>query len=515
GSKYGLIEDLEEARLKYQPLEIINGPLMEGMKKVGELFGNNQLIVAEVLQSAEVMKAAVLHLEQFMEKNSGAQKGTMLLATVKGDVHDIGKNLVDIIFSNNGFEVINLGIKVLPQTLINAFKKHQPTLIGLSGLLVKSAQEMVVTAEALKEANIKTPLFVGGAALSEKFTYSKIAPKYNGLVCYARDAMMGLKLANQTVDPKEYEQLIEEVNQKREQLQNSNPILNISDNETAKTASLTIVHENNKPAPPDTQLHVFDAISLEKMWLYINPSMLYSRHLGLKGRLEDLLANQYAKAISLHQSVREMQDMILTKKLFSCRAIYQFFRTNSENNSLFLYDAKGHECANFHFPRQKGKEDRCLADLVAPQILQIKDYLGIFVTTCQGNEKPIRELADDLKNQGEYLKSHILLALAIETAEATAEWLHQKMRGMWGFADNPNITIRDLFSARYQGKRYSFGYPACPNLEDQAILWKLIEPQKHIGVELTDGFMMDPESSVSALVFHHPQAAYFSVLSNQ
>lgn len=514
GSKSGLLEDLEEMRQSLDPLAIINGPLMEGMKKVGELFGNNQLIVAEVLQSAEVMKAAVSHLQIYLEKAESAQKGKMILATVKGDVHDIGKNLVDIILSNNGFEIINLGIKVLPQTLIDAFKKHQPDLIGLSGLLVKSAQEMVITAEALKEAGIHVPLLVGGAALSEKFTYNKIAAKYDGLVCYAKDAMMGLALANQATNPDEQKQLQDFIEDKKLKLQAALILPTEISLENINNTQVIIQHENPKPAPPDVQLNVFNTLSLEEIWPYMNPSMLYTRHLGLKGRLEDLLAKEDSKALSLHAAVRDMQEEVLSKRLFNCRAIYQFMRAVSDGNLLILLDEKGQECTRFDFPRQKGGDNRCLSDLVASKVSNIRDYVGIFVTTCQGSKAPVRELADDFKNSGEYLKSHILHALAIETAEATAEWLHQKMRAMWGIADAANFRMRDLFSARYHGRRYSFGYPACPNLEDQAILWDLLKPQAHIGVELTDGFMMDPESSVSALVFHHPQASYFSTLAN-
>jgi 5-methyltetrahydrofolate--homocysteine methyltransferase len=515
GSKSGLVEDLEEARQKYDPLGIINGPLMEGMKKVGVLFGNNQLIVAEVLQSAEVMKAAVSYLEQYMAKSDDASKGKMILATVKGDVHDIGKNLVDIILSNNGYKVINLGIKVLPQTLVNAFHEHRPDLIGLSGLLVKSAQEMVVTAQALKEAGVSAPLFVGGAALSEKFTYTKIAPEYGGLVCYARDAMTGLALANQAIDPAERQGLTQSVDKKRTAATSTAP--KASGTEDALPTSdtrLVINHSDVKPAPPDVKLHVLDNIDLELVWSYINPMMLYARHLGLKGRLDDLIEKGDEKAIALQASVSAMQNHVLKHGLLQCKAMYQFMRAASLGNTLILFDDLGHEACRFDFPRQQGRENRCLADLVPSIDSGIRDYVGLFVTTCQGKPgESVRKLADELKEKGEYLKSHILHALAIESAEAAAEWLHQKMRAMWGIPDGANVGMRDLFSARYRGKRYSFGYPACPNLEDQATLWTLLEPNKHLGVELTDGFMMDPESSVSALVFHHPQAAYFSTLS--
>jgi 5-methyltetrahydrofolate--homocysteine methyltransferase len=233
--------------------------------------------------------------------------------------------------------------------------------------------------------------------------------------------------------------------------------------------------------------------------------MLYARHLGLKGKIDELMGQGDEKALSLYKSVRDVQDEALANKWFQARAMYQFVPAFSRGNSLILPNTQ------FEFPRQRGKENRCLSDLVPPSP---GDHIALMVTTSQGTQMPIRELADEFKNRGEYLKSHIILALAIETAEAIAEWLHQKLRAMWGFPDDPELKLRDIFAARYRGKRYSFGYPACPNLDDQALLWALLEPQKHINVELTDGFMMDPESSVSALVFHHPQASYFSTLDS-
>jgi 5-methyltetrahydrofolate--homocysteine methyltransferase len=191
--------------------------------------------------------------------------------------------------------------------------------------------------------------------------------------------------------------------------------------------------------------------------------------------------------------------------------VYRFYRAASDGDSLILYDEIGTQVHRFNFPRQADGAGRCIADLAPPVGSGQRDHVGLMVTTCQGRRRGVRDLAEEWKNAGAYLKSHALQALAIETAEAMAEWLHQKMRAMWGFPDPPETTMKDLFRADYQGKRYSFGYPACPNLEDQAGIWKLLEPDKHIGVELTEGFMMEPEASVSALVFHHPQAVYFSV----
>ena len=491
GIKTDLIEDLEEIRQDLDPLSIINGPLMTGMKEVGELFRKNQLIVAEVLQSAEVMKAAVSHLEQFMTKSNEASRGKMLLATVKGDVHDIGKNLVEIIFSNNGFKIINLGIKVLPRTLIDAFHKHQPDLIGLSGLLVKSAQEMVVTADALRNADISVPLFVGGAALSEKFSYSKISAQYNGTVCYARDAMTGLALANRITDPNQADILKKELRVKQESIQARINATRPSSTTTSSEPAQKNISKIPPRAPPNLNLNILDDLPLETIWTFINPVMLYTRHLGLKDRGDN------PKAKAFYQAVQEVQDWVLDKKILSCKGLYQFFKVNPKGDSIII---KGQ--SKFDFPRQPNKDRLCLSDFLADE-----DYLGMMVTSCQG----ARVIADNLKDQGEYLQSHILSALAIETAEAAAEWLHQKMRAMWGISDPAEISMKALFSARYQGKRYSFGYPACPDLENQTILWNLLQPNRHIGVDLTSGFMMDPESSVSALVFHHPDAVYFSV----
>ncbi len=517
GSKEGLIEDLDEALKNRAPLDIINGPLMDGMAEVGRLFGDNQLIVAEVLQSAEVMKAAVAHLEPRMEKKEGATKGRMILATVKGDVHDIGKNLVDIILSNNGFEIVNLGIKVPPQQLVEAVAKHRPDFIGLSGLLVKSAQQMVTTVEDLRSAGVDLPVLVGGAALSEQFTYGRIAPNYGGPVAYARDAMTGLDLANRlTADGgrANFLRFVEEKKEAAREVEARKAKGRAESSSSDSTARLVIDHSAPAPAPPDTQPHVLDDVSLETIWSYVNPAMLYNRHLGLKGKFEELIEREDEKALALVKTVRGLQDEILAKNLLRARAVYRFFRAASDQDSLIVLDESGRELERFNFLRQRSGQQRCLADSVPSLASGKRDHVAFFATTCQGTAKSVRQLAEVWKNAGDYLKSHALQALTLESAEATAEWLHQKLRAMWGFPDPPGTTMKQLFRAEYRGKRYSFGYPACPRLEDQAQLWTLIEPQKLIGVELTEGWMMEPEASVSALVFHHPQAEYFSVGTN-
>jgi len=510
GTRDGLIEDLAEKLKEASPMEIINGPLMAGMDEVGRLFNNNELIVAEVLQSAEAMKAAVAYLEQFMDKADVASRGKVLLATVKGDVHDIGKNLVDIVLSNNGYEVINLGIKVPPSDLIQAIREYKPDIVGLSGLLVKSAQQMVVTAEELTAAGTCPPMLVGGAALSNSFTRRKIAPAYANLVAYADDAMKGLELANQIMDPQKRAEL--EARLKEE----SAALGALGDRsreafEPGEVRSASVPILERVPNPPDFDRHVLRHINLDEVWAYINPAMLYSRHLGLRGgRAEALLAEGDPKAMMLKELIDELKEVCRAGAM-EVHAVWRFFPAYSEGNTLFLADPEtGDVLAQLTFPRQPKPDGLCLADFANPKgvaPLGGVDNVCLFAVTAG---KGIRELYESYKAKGEFLKSHAIQALAIETAEGCAEWLHSKIRGWWGFPDDPDMTMKERFQARYRGRRYSFGYPACPDLSMQRVLFDLIRPEE-IGIELTEEFMMEPEASVSALVFHHPACEYFSV----
>lgn len=516
GVKDGLIPDLEEALKNQKPLEIINGPLMKGMDEVGRLFNRNELIVAEVLQSAEVMKAAVSFLEPLMEKAESSTRGKVLLATVKGDVHDIGKNLVEIILANNGFRVVNLGIKVPPEQLIAAIRQHDPDIVGLSGLLVKSAQQMVITAEDLSKAGIETPILVGGAALSRRFVDKSIAPMYGGAVAYAKDAMSGLDLAKQIVDPEQLQALVAALEKERAAQQSAEPQQELSISASGRRSE-KIQILTDYPEPTDYVRHVIRNTPVEQIWDFINPLMLYGRHLGIKGGVVRQLVNgEFAaipenakKSIEVWNAVEEVKDFCKKTSLLKPQSVYRFFSAASEGNRVHLYDKlKGDKCAELAFSRQPGEHGLCLSDYVAPMESSTPlDNLAMFVVTAGTG---VRAQADEWKNKGDYLKSHIIQALALETAEAYAELLHSKIRSIWGFADPINMTMMERFQAKYRGKRYSFGYPACPRLNDQEILFKLLTPSE-IGVELTDGFMMDPEASVSAIVFHHPQATYFSI----
>ncbi|CAH2030056.1 methionine synthase [Trichlorobacter ammonificans] len=508
GVKDGLTADLDALLARGdKPLDIINGPLMAGMAEVGKLFNANQLIVAEVLQSAEAMKAAVAHLEPHLEKNESAAKGRMLLATVKGDVHDIGKNLVEIILSNNGFQVINLGIKVGPETLIEAARREQPDFIGLSGLLVKSALQMAITAADLKSAGIDVPLLVGGAALSRQFADSRIAPEYGAPVLYAKDAMAGLELANQLADPARREALLRET-AGRQQAAGTAPQRAAAPAASA-TASTVAADAPILPAP-DFESHILRDIPVAQVLPYLNRQMLYTKHLGLTGSVEKLLAAGDEKALKLHDTVEAMLGRITREGLVRPQALYRFYPANSDGNDLVLYDpaAPEREVARFSFPRQAGSDRLCVADFVRPLNSGERDTMALFTVTCGLG---IRELSEAWKQAGSYLDSHLLQALALELAEATAEFLHKRIRTSWGIIDDPSLTMKQVFNAEYRGIRVSFGYPACPELTDQRLLFNLLKPEQ-IGIHLTDGDMMDPEASVSALVFHHPEGRYFDVI---
>lgn len=503
GVKTGLIQDLEKALKKYPtPLDIINGPLMAGMDTVGKLFNDNELIVAEVLQSAEVMKASVEYLEQFMEKKEDNGKGKILLATVKGDVHDIGKNLVEIILSNNGFKIVNLGIKVTSNELIEAVKRERPNAIGLSGLLVKSAQQMVLTANDLREQKISIPILVGGAALTRKFTETKIQTQYDGAVFYAKDAMNGLDLVNQLYE-KNYQYEKEKINLVTEQEEKT------KEDQIRKVLKSTVARDHMIQKPKDLKRHVYLNYNVTHILPYINNQTLLGKHLGLKGSVERLLKEGDEKAITLKAKVDELIVEILEKDLLTAKGVYQFFPAKSERDDILIYDPLDltKVIQRFSFPRQQKEPHLCLADYVSPVERNEFDYVGFFIVSAGSG---VRELSTKWKEDGEYLRSHILQALALELAEAFAEYLHQLMRSSLGIPDDPEFSMKQRFAAKYRGVRVSFGYPACPNLQDQEKLFELLNPED-LGIQLTEEWMMDPEASVSAMVFAHPEGRYFNV----
>jgi 5-methyltetrahydrofolate--homocysteine methyltransferase len=500
GSKDGLIAALDQKMAEgAAPLEIINGPLMDGMSEVGRLFNNNELIVAEVLQSAETMKAAVDYVQRFLEKSRHASRGKILLATVKGDVHDIGKNLAEIILANNGYDVIDLGIKVTPAALISAYFEHKPDAIGLSGLLVKSALQMVATASDLQSAGIQVPLLTGGAALSEKFTRTRIASVYGGEVLYAKDAMAGLKLMNEIVSSSRAA---------------ATPDATPAPIETAIVAAIPEPQLHRRkglarrdlPIPPAPYLDRRTLVSqdLDEIWRYLNPYMLFGRHLGYKGNFANDLEQREAKAVRLFDQIEALKTE--AHRFMQLRAVWRFFEAERDGNSINLFAPDCHSPLHTFRFRSREEDGLCLSDYVLDPRDGHRDHVALYAASAGLG---IRERAAQCKQAGEFFNAHAIQALALETAEAASEWLHCRLRDEWGFPDPPATTMQDRFTSKYRGKRYSFGYPACPDLDDQQGLWKLLAPED-IGIQLTESMMMDPEASVSAIVFHHPDCIYFA-----
>src|ERR1700736_6114192 len=401
GTRDGLVADLERKRSEgTAPLDIVNGPLMAGMAEGAGLFNANELIVAEVLQSAEAMKAAVSHLEQFMEKADTAKRGKVVLATVKGDVHDIGKNLVEIIFKNNGYDVVNLGIKVPPEELIKAYKQHHPDAIGLSGLLVKSAQQMVITASDLRDAGVAIHLLVGGAALSGKFTKQKIAPSYGQAVCYAKDAMTGLRLMNELMDPATRETVVPE------HTASGNGIHMAT---TVRIAEMPPLARSPKVRPdlPIPGVAYLDrkvrlVPDLREIWNYVNPYMLYGRHMGFKGDFEKRLAERDPKAIELFENMEEVKNE--ADAFMKVRVVWQFFETEPEGHSLQRFPPGGPEPLHtFRFQRQSVGDFLCLSDYVMAPKDGKRDRLAVFVVTAgEGGGGGLEKG----KKEGYYFKTH-------------------------------------------------------------------------------------------------------------
>lgn len=441
-----------------------------------------------------------------MEKNEESSgKGKMVLATVKGDVHDIGKNLVDIILSNNGFKVVDLGIKVTPQQLIEAIRREKPDFVGLSGLLVKSAQQMVITAQDFKEAGINVPIFVGGAALSRRFTETKIANEYDGPVIYSKDAMQGLEQANRLMGVDTREEFLAEIQESRLKRLESDEKRAARPAKEVVAKPVRTIKDAPVFLPNDLRRHVKKEYAVSHLYPYVNMRTLLGHHLGLKGQVLQLLEAKDPRATDL----KDLVDGYLQSDVLKPSGMYQFFPAQADGDDVVVYDPTDSktEIERFTFPRQEVEPFMCLSDFLKTVESGEMDYIALMVVTAgQG----VMEVARDLKEQGKFLESHAFQSTALELAEGFAERIHQEIRDQWGFPDATDFTMRDRFAAKYQGQRFSFGYPACPNLEDQVKLFGLLKPED-IGVNLTEGFMMEPEASVSAIVFAHPDARYFNV----
>ena len=515
--KKSLEELLEEALLQYSALELINTVLLDGMKTVGDLFGARKMQLPSVLDSAGVMKQAVAYLEPKMEKKAGgSQKGTIVLATVKGDVHDIGKNLVDIILSNNGFKVVNLGIKQPGDKIISAAQEHGADAIGLSGLLVKSTLEMKYVIQDLQRQKLEFPVICGGAALTRKYVEDDLRREYANAVFYAEDAFAGLHVM---------EDLVTANGAREARLLDGRTVKEYAkaaavDEETGPVfaeRSVVVTDAPNIPEPPFWGVRV-KHYDVRDVFPYINETALFKNQWQLKTASQA----DYVRLVEdkFRPIKKKLEEEVAGSGLFEPKVVYGYFPCQSDGNDVVIYEPEDHnpehrghrgtqrELLRFTFPRQREGRRLCISDFFASKNSGKMDVIGFSLVTI-GSKASIE--TQKLFEGGEYTKYLYLHGLSVETAEALAELHHKTMREELGIAGDDAPAIRDLFHQKYRGSRYSFGYPACPNLEDQTKLFVLLKPEENVGVRLTSGFLLEPEQSTSALVVHHPGAKYFVV----
>jgi 5-methyltetrahydrofolate--homocysteine methyltransferase len=527
GEKIGLEDELRVALEKYSALDIINNILLDGMKVVGDLFGSGQMQLPFVLQSAEAMKAAVRFLEPFMEKKGGATaKGTMVLATVKGDVHDIGKNLVDIILTNNGYKVVNLGIKQTIDNILQAYEEHDADAIGMSGLLVKSTLIMKENLELMNERRITVPVILGGAALTRRYVDEDLKSLYKGRLFYARDAFAGLHTMDKLVggndhsatDVAELDSSTVQASDDTEDLIGEEAKLGIkkparprgviSPGNTTHTTRSKVSADVPSPTPPFWGSRVVEDTALDDVFAFVNETALFKGQWQFKqGRTPP---DQYQAFV--RDKVRPIYDELKSRsksqQLLGPKVVYGYYPCQSSKNDLIIYeDDQKTERMRFTFPRQPSGKNLCLADFFASQDSGRIDVVGFHLVTMGRRASQYSQELFKSDNYSDYLYFH---GLSVESAEALAEFWHKRIREELKIAGDDASDLAKLFHQSYQGSRFSFGYPACPNLEDQAKLFQLLEPSR-IDVELTEEFQLDPEQSTSAIIVHHPEAKYFSI----
>jgi 5-methyltetrahydrofolate--homocysteine methyltransferase len=536
GDKQKLIEHLEVARQKYKPLDIINDHLLAGMKVVGELFGSGQMQLPFVLQSAEVMKAAVAHLEQFMKKTEGQSRGKLVLATVKGDVHDIGKNLVDIILSNNGFTVHNMGIKQPIDAIIAKAQEVKADAIGLSGLLVKSTLVMKDDLSELNRRDLAIPVILGGAALTRHYVEHDLRALYRGPLFYGKDAFEGLHVMDAVATGKTQDMLVATgVSAERAAVVCGGGIPPVAEETappevrppTSDYAVSDIARNAPIPQPPFFGVRVIKDIPLEEVLPYIDEIALF------RGQWQFKAGNRPRDEFRrwTEEKVRPIYERVKRKiqelNVLHPAVVYGYFPCLADKNDLIVYDPQDftdgnpplpphqpRELLRFTFPRQPDRKRWCLSDFFRPKnpqdsTLKTQDY-DTAAFTCVTVGPDITRYETALREQDDYAEYLYMHGMGVQVAEALAEMWHQRIRRELGIAQHDGPTMRELFSCRYQGCRYSFGYPACPDLSDQVKLFRLLQPER-IGCSLTESFFITPEQSTSALIAHHPQARYFNV----
>ncbi|EEF57331.1 methionine synthase, partial [Pedosphaera parvula] len=516
-------QDTEEARQKYgKPLLIIEGPLMSGMNVVGDLFGSGKMFLPQVVKSARVMKKAVAYLLPYMEeekKKTGITRanGKILMATVKGDVHDIGKNIVGVVLGCNSYEVIDLGVMVSSEKILAAAKEHNVDVIGLSGLITPSLDEMAHVAKEMKRQGFTLPLLIGGATTSRAHTSVKIAPGYNEAVVHVLDASRAVGVVGQLLNPELKTAFVQKNREEQERLRqqhaaqkDAKPLLKIEEARKRKTP--IDWKESDIAKPSFTGPKVLENAPLDELIPFIDWSPFFHTW-ELRGRYPAILDEPKAK--ELFDDAQALLKRIVDEKLFTARAVYGFFPANSVGDDIELYtdDSRTKVLTTFHTLRQQMDKpadqfNHALADYVAPKASGLKDYLGAFAVTSGHG---VDELAKHFEKDHDDYNSIMAKALADRLAEAFAEYLHKKAREEWGFGKTENLSNEDLIREKYRGIRPAAGYPASPDHTEKQILWKLLDAERKAGIKLTESCAMWPASSVSGLYFAHPESKYFGV----
>jgi 5-methyltetrahydrofolate--homocysteine methyltransferase len=520
-------KDTEEARLKYaKPLDVIEGPLMDGMKIVGELFGEGKMFLPQVVKSARVMKKAVAWLEPFMEAEKqkaggGKVRGKFVIATVKGDVHDIGKNIVSVVLGCNNYEVFDLGVMVPCENILKKAREVDASIIGLSGLITPSLDEMVHNASEMERQGFRTPLLIGGATTSKAHTAIKIAPHYSGVVSHVQDASLVVGVCNDLLNPEKYGEFAKEQEKRHEELRK------LHERSKTKTDFLTLekarakgFRDDWKKAKIDTPeklgIQVFDDIQLE----YVIPFIDWSPFFWvweLKGQYPKILEHKKwgRQAKNLYEDAQKLLKRIISEKRFRLKAVLAFWAAARIGDDVEVYsDARRtNAVASFHFLRQqkdRGENEKylCLADYVAPVESGREDYLGGFVVTAG---EGVEQYSDYFKDKHDDYSAIMVQALGDRIAEALAEMMHKKARENWGYGKGEDISYEDLIKEKYRGIRPAPGYPACPDHTEKETLFRLLGAEKNIGVRLTENYAIYPPSSVAGLYFAHPKAKYFHV----
>ncbi|MEU5893180.1 methionine synthase [Streptomyces sp. NPDC047461] len=508
GEKNGLDQDLDAALQERPALDIVNDTLLEGMKVVGELFGSGQMQLPFVLQSAEVMKTAVAHLEPHMEKTDDDGKGTIVLATVRGDVHDIGKNLVDIILSNNGYNVVNIGIKQPVSAILEAAVEHKADVIGMSGLLVKSTVIMKENLEELNQRGLAAdyPVILGGAALTRAYVEQDLHEIYEGEVRYARDAFEGLRLMDTLIAVKRGVPgaKLPELKQRRVKSTASATAVVAESPERGRS---DVAVDNPVPTPPFWGTRVVKGIQLKEYASWLDEGALFKGQWGLKqARKGDGPTYEELVETEGRPRLRGWLDRLQTENLLEAAVVHGYFRAVSKGDDLILLDENRSELTRFSFPRQRRGRGLCLADFFRPEESGETDVVGLQIVTVGSRIGEETAKLFEANAYRDYLELH---GLSVQLAEALAEYWHARVRDELGIAAGDPGSLDGMFRTEYQGCRYSLGYPACPDLEDRAKIADLLQPER-IGVHLSEEFQLHPEQSTDAIVLHHPEASYFN-----